>query len=464
MCFIGLGAAPVKKAKKKKVLPKHYIDMHAGAGVSGFGYSLTGGHNAPAATFSLGAGYTWFFRSSIGLQTGFAFTRLANNAHLTEPMQWTQLTDYQGEEYTHITSFDHWRERQQAYLIEIPIGLRFRYRKRQDDRAGLHAAAGISLAFPFISGYKHTSGTITHSAWYEQWHLELHDLPGRYETEAFIAGQEESLKPLLSPVNLFLKAEIGTIIRINDRSDFVLAAYTSFMPNNFSTVKRDERIPLGFHPTQFAAPVNEQQYAFMPYYQGLLVTDHASALHPWTAGIKLQLSIWPGQTERQKKRILKRLVKQYPELAPIQYIHDTTVLLDTIVLHDTIYIERAPEPSEGVAKIDSLLREAVIWFHFDEYDPILEPEWLLDSVAMMMKRYPDLQIQVNGHACIIGGDAYNRQLALKRAKAVAAILRRKGVPAKRMTVQSFGATHPYRYNAEHQLSKDRRVEIIPEEY
>ena len=111
--------------------------------------------------------------------------------------------------------------------------------------------------------------------------------------------------------------------------------------------------------------------------------------------------------------------------------------------------------------MENLLLDAVIWFHFDDYTPILEPSYVLDSVASIMQRYPDLRIHVNGHACRIGTDRYNKRLALKRAIAVAEELKKKGVAGERMFIWSYGAQHPYRYNSQHQLSKDRRVEIIP---
>jgi outer membrane protein OmpA-like peptidoglycan-associated protein len=79
----------------------------------------------------------------------------------------------------------------------------------------------------------------------------------------------------------------------------------------------------------------------------------------------------------------------------------------------------------------------------------------------MMNRYPDLKISVNGHACRIGKDRYNQRLALLRAKAVADLLEEKGIDGERMYLWSYGAERPYRYNSKKQLSKDRRVEIIP---
>ena len=113
-------------------------------------------------------------------------------------------------------------------------------------------------------------------------------------------------------------------------------------------------------------------------------------------------------------------------------------------------------------KLDGKLTTSVIWFHFDDYKPILEPFDVIDTVAQALLADPDLHVNINGHACKIGKDSYNQRLAMKRAQAVARLLRLKGVPAKQMTVRSLGANEPYRYNEEkHQYSKDRRVEIVP---
>ena len=56
---------------------------------------------------------------------------------------------------------------------------------------------------------------------------------------------------------------------------------------------------------------------------------------------------------------------------------------------------------------------------------------------------------------------YNKRLALRRAKAVAKELEELGVRDDQMIIASLGDDVPYRYNGHHQLSKDRRVEIVP---
>ena len=136
-------------------------------------------------------------------------------------------------------------------------------------------------------------------------------------------------------------------------------------------------------------------------------------------------------------------------------------------IHDTVYLYRDPEPTpvikeDTVAKqLDDMLMKAVIFFDLDKAVPILEPEDILIRIAEILKCHPDQKIHVNGHACKLGKPEYNKRLALRRAKAVADQLKALGVREDQMIVAGLGQDIPYRYNGHHQLSKDRRVEIVP---
>ncbi len=457
LSVLSAAAAPGKKRAPKEKPVRHYLDIHAGGGVSSWAYPLDGGSVSVGGAFSVGVGYTWFFKPFMGLQTGLGFSGLDSYATLHTPLTWTAnadgtpLVDYMGETYIHRASPDNCREHNRAYLLELPLGLRFRYFKDRDSRVGLHAAAGFKMAFPVLASYTPLSGTVTHTGWYEQWQLELHDLPGRFETESFGTMRESSLRDRLNAVNAGVYAELGAAVRISRHYELFLTLFAQYMLNDFCAVPRAERPSLGFRTEQ-------NNYSFMSPYAGIAASDKTGAIHPWMAGLKAGISIWPGKTEREKKRELKKLLRLFPDEVPVREVHDT------IYIRDTIYINPSPLTSNPspLTSLDSLLSEAVIWFRLDEYVPILEPAYILDSVAVMMHRYPSLHIQVNGHACRLGTDRYNRRLALLRAQAVADLLQRKGIPPERMEVRSYGEEHPYRYNTRKQLSKDRRVEIIPE--
>ena len=68
----GMLAAEPSSAKKKKIKEKpikHYIDIYGAGGVSSFGMALEGGKTSIGGSFTFGAGYTWFFKPYMGLQT-----------------------------------------------------------------------------------------------------------------------------------------------------------------------------------------------------------------------------------------------------------------------------------------------------------------------------------------------------------------------------------------------------------
>ena len=125
--LLGTGGGMVRS--QNAFAPSHYIDIEVGGGIGGLGYELDGGRTFVSPSFSVGAGYTWFFLPIAGLQTGVRLTRIATTAMLTEPMEWRtgaddgRLRDYMGEEYTHRASFNDWKEREQMWLLQIPIGL-----------------------------------------------------------------------------------------------------------------------------------------------------------------------------------------------------------------------------------------------------------------------------------------------------------------------------------------------------
>ena len=102
----------------------------------------------------------------------------------------------------------------------------------------------------------------------------------------------------------------------------------------------------------------------------------------------------------------------------------------------------------------------MIYFDLDKAEPILKPEDILVRIAEVLKRHPDQKIHINGHACKLGKPEYNKRLSLRRANAVADQLRSLGVKNEQMIIASLGSEVPFRYNGQHQLAKDRRVEIV----
>lgn len=100
--------------------------------------------------------------------------------------------------------------------------------------------------------------------------------------------------------------------------------------------------------------------------------------------------------------------------------------------------------------------------HFAHDKAVLSPaaKVVLNGVAEGLKRRPGVRIEVAGHTDARGGDAYNRRLSARRAKAVRDYLESRGVAGERLTSKGYGETVPVADNATAEgRARNRRVEL-----
>jgi OOP family OmpA-OmpF porin len=99
-------------------------------------------------------------------------------------------------------------------------------------------------------------------------------------------------------------------------------------------------------------------------------------------------------------------------------------------------------------------------FEFNKAAVKKESEKYLDEVVEMMRKFPQMIIQINGHTDNIGKDEYNQTLSEQRAKSVSDYLVRKGVKSDRLKGIGFGSLLPIDTNdTEEGRARNRRVEI-----
>ncbi|WMN07601.1 OmpA family protein [Marivirga arenosa] len=83
----------------------------------------------------------------------------------------------------------------------------------------------------------------------------------------------------------------------------------------------------------------------------------------------------------------------------------------------------------------------------------------LDKLMQMLKEYPNMEIQLEGHTDFRGSASANMRLSEKRVNAVKSYLTSKSVDAKRIKTKAFGGTMPLsRENTEEAKLNNRRVE------
>jgi OOP family OmpA-OmpF porin len=103
-------------------------------------------------------------------------------------------------------------------------------------------------------------------------------------------------------------------------------------------------------------------------------------------------------------------------------------------------------------------------FDFDKSDIRKEFHQEIGNLAAVMKKYPDLNILLEGHTDSIGGVKYNEKLSERRANAVKKYLVEKfGIEASRLTTKGYGLTRPVASNATKDgRQKNRRVDAAAE--
>ena len=82
-------------------------------------------------------------------------------------------------------------------------------------------------------------------------------------------------------------------------------------------------------------------------------------------------------------------------------------------------------------------------FDFDKSTLRPDAVAILNEAVEILKRYPELRVEVAGHTDLCGADAYNQKLSERRATAVYAYLTSNGIDAGRLSGPvGYGESRP----------------------
>lgn len=85
----------------------------------------------------------------------------------------------------------------------------------------------------------------------------------------------------------------------------------------------------------------------------------------------------------------------------------------------------------------------------------------LDKLVAVLNKYPNTNIEIQGHTDSRGTEEYNMGLSIRRATAVRDYLESQGIVASRMTTKGFGETAPaYTNETQEGMAQNRRVEFL----
>jgi outer membrane protein OmpA-like peptidoglycan-associated protein len=121
-------------------------------------------------------------------------------------------------------------------------------------------------------------------------------------------------------------------------------------------------------------------------------------------------------------------------------------------------------PGAKVERVDEGIKvefNEKILFAFSKSDLGDSAKDNLNKLVAILNKYPNTNIEIQGHTDSRGTDEYNMALSLRRANAVRDYLASQGIAATRMTTRGFGESAPaYSNDTPEGMAQNRRVEFL----
>lgn len=138
-------------------------------------------------------------------------------------------------------------------------------------------------------------------------------------------------------------------------------------------------------------------------------------------GLTYKFGMKKAQSKPEPAPVVQEVVEEY--VAPVEPAKP-------------VVVEKKPEP-KPVVKEEPL--KETLYYEIRITDPNSDTE--INKVAEWCKKYPEKKITVSGYADKgTGNPRINAKYAAQRADKVAKQLQKKGIPASRITIQSYGDT------------------------
>lgn len=102
-----------------------------------------------------------------------------------------------------------------------------------------------------------------------------------------------------------------------------------------------------------------------------------------------------------------------------------------------------------------------VLFGFDQSDITADAQPTLNKLVEVLNKYPDTDIELQGHTDDTGTEKYNQALSERRARSVDNYLEKQGIPSGRIKIKGFGETIPkYDNTTDAGRAQNRRVEFL----
>lgn len=288
MLVIGQASADPKRIGHSR---NSSIEMGVQFGTGGFGYKLPKNSgleakNIASLSWQIHTGYNYFFLENMGVGIGLDVSSFAQTSRLNGTLSYLDVTDTDGERYTHRLDLDDWTERQNAYFVEIPLGLKF---CGGGPNVYFIAELGAKVGFNVAASYKGIKGTTTHYGVYPMWGTELEPLVLRdMDPHGFYTATDYHPQGKFDPnwkLSASVYGKIGMAVPVAEYLDMTFQVCAQYsLTDSYKAGGENE---LGFLNDRKG---QEEAHYFLPEYSSILGTKYTSgACRPWSVGLEIGL-------------------------------------------------------------------------------------------------------------------------------------------------------------------------------
>lgn len=242
------------------------FDAAIGGGWSQLSYQFDQGKNPGSWGMNAHLGINYFFTDHIGLGIGAEVAHYGSNALFRGDRAWQDVTDTDGERYTHYTTTDRWREQQDAWYVNFPLALQLVW---PVGLVFLSAQVGAKFNLRVADSFR-SHGTLEHYGYYDMWGLTIRDVPNHgFYTSTDL--QTEGGLALRHTGSVF--AKLGVLVPLAAGLD--LTAHLYFDHAFLNVLPAGERTDLGWRNDGANVEMQAAHY-FMQPYSSVLWTKSAS--------------------------------------------------------------------------------------------------------------------------------------------------------------------------------------------
>ena len=247
---------------------------------------------------------------------------------------------------------------------------------------------------------------------------------------------------------------IEMYISTADYSKYVTDAFGLVLSENKLSQVRNQVIPYS------QSLANPKLHMLDAYNEWVLISDVYTA-----KGGEQFLTIGNFKSDKELKILSRTRDSGAKDENRWSYIYVDNVSVKSVVKKELCSCENdlikslVVDPPLELSEYDKIKLDD-IYFDFDKSDLKEDALVKLNDVYSLLRKNKAMYLEIDGHADVIGNDAYNLELSKKRAEAVIEHLVKRGIDRGRLNINYFGSKVPaVNEDTDQARAQNRRVEF-----